>query len=74
MFREWMGDERIILNDSSCKYCTNNDIRQAMSSHVGQILGIGDDDKLFYQCESHFSYLYVKINYCPMCGRKLGGK
>ena len=58
-----------------CEYC-QQDYQQTLSDEGGLTLEIIKEDKK-YGIESVFNgkhehmYTFTKINYCPMCGRKL---
>ena len=74
MFGEWMGDERIILNDSSCKYC-NADYYEPINNTVdysGLEISLNCKGATIRVRAYMFKELFetqdiVNINYCPMC-------
>lgn len=62
-----------------CKYChTNNNNEKIFDRQLGSI-GINrrpffdvEIYALYVQLLEHDASIVVSINYCPMCGRKLG--
>jgi hypothetical protein len=57
-----------------CKYCKPNSINYALGYNLGVNEGslYCRNGWLKYEDEYDGSYEYeIKINYCPMCGRKL---
>ena len=55
-----------------CEYCEEGKpITEFNSLREMNTIHIRNEDLL--HCQIGFSYMYRKINYCPMCGRKLGG-
>lgn len=70
MFGEWMGDDKIILKDSSCKCCEeiefwkeNIDNRQQMKSRI-----------IIKSSRSEITTEIFDLEYCPSCGKKIGGE
>ncbi|ASR79643.1 hypothetical protein KAMFAM_239 [Bacillus phage Kamfam] len=58
-----------------CKYCENTELHNAepIEAEWIELKVIGDKLNLDYQaysCDSSFEEA-VKINFCPMCGKKL---
>lgn len=53
-----------------CKYCHGKKLRKMIRTDGTEVLSITTDNKLEIMPE----FVYAKINYCPMCGRPLGGE
>lgn len=52
-----------------CKYCHGKKLRQMIRTDGTEVLDIDEDNNLEIMPE----FVKAKINYCPMCGRYLGG-
>lgn len=50
-----------------CKYCHGKKYRQMIRTDGTEVLSIDENNNLEIMPE----FVYAKINYCPMCGRKL---
>ena len=54
-----------------CECCEGEKTRKAIACMAGNILGIPDENMLVAQ-RYDATYIWTRINFCPMCGRKLG--
>lgn len=62
-----------------CEYCEENYINKNMSTDKYCEVAIFDNDiEIDYEENFGYTSMYYKgtihINFCPMCGRKLGGE
>lgn len=56
-----------------CEYCKNNMEGQPLNIDWNSIELIVDNCFLYAYCDCGYRNI-TEINYCPMCGRKLGDK
>lgn len=61
----------------SCRYCTGDvEIRENLLIPTDRIEGYEENDIYIdggnHICDMYEEFESKKINYCPMCGRKLG--
>ena len=55
-----------------CEYCEGDIPRKAIACVGGNTLGIPTENNLIAQRnDEKMAYIWAKINYCPMCGKKL---
>lgn len=59
-----------MMTKEKCKYCETKNYRKMIRTDGTEVLSITTDNKLEIMPE----FVYAKINYCPMCGRYLGGE
>jgi RNA polymerase subunit RPABC4/transcription elongation factor Spt4 len=57
----------VYMTKEICKYCHGNKLRQMIRTDGTEVLAIEPDNTLGIMPE----FVKAKINYCPMCGRKL---
>lgn len=58
-----------------CEYCRGEkNICEFSSPRESNSIYIRGGNKLFCQMGYAYSYMYQKINFCPMCGRNLENK
>lgn len=62
------------MKSDKCHYCIGDSQHNAALIEALNVLLYLDDDKLTFEGYGQDGYTtddYAKINYCPMCGRKL---
>ena len=59
-----------------CEYCNENKSYKKRLYDCDDEIFINDKNKLnvYVDCEEYQYNIEIKINYCPMCGRKLKGE
>lgn len=55
------------MTKGKCEYCEVNNLRKMIRTDDIEALAIDKDNQLQIMPE----FVKAKINYCPMCGRKL---